>query len=704
MSEITKPIITDETGEKIVAAILGTSDTKKRIEDVETKTIDLQNQIDSLPETAEVDEVVNARNSGVDGTSYADLKKRLDTESKTSKDNRTSLTNILLNGEGNLYLNLKKSKIDSSTGIETDITTATTTAWTAEGYYPLEIIKSIIIPADYTVGIFGYDESKMIFTFYGYKKGEVDVNTLSSHYIRFTINRANWKSLTKEEAMQGLFVIVTDRGEISARKVISDIAVRNDKAPDDIEIGHSYDPTTGISPTFNALYKNYVYDVSNVDKVFVEREVPKYHYFYFFVNEYGDLSTEYKNNGTSSRATCSEWVSTKGYKYLILPCNTGFGSYVEDSIVVKVNKKYTLQEVSEQVFENKNTIADNKDFETRYEMFLPEKIYEVRGHEMNIYWKNLIRNFDEIVLATTSLYSTFSNYKQITLDCPVGDDYSIKYDYYANNKNMDKLGHFEIPVKCVEESAKTGNIKAMFIGDSLIGYGIITDTLLQTFNTDSYSNIELVGTRNEVNSEYTPVYPSQNKHEGRGGWTTNDYRKTAVKSSITNPFYNSETDDFDFAYYMSHQSVSIPDYVFIYLGTNDVWHNINALTTAENIKHMINSIHAYNPSIKVCISYIKTGYKGLYKSGTNYPTDLVIKRNFDINVELQKQFSNKASENIFTVPVCFNIDEENGYKLGTRTENTRDTDEVAYCIDGTHPKVSAFKQMADSFYAFIKCN
>lgn len=100
MSEIIKPIITDETGRAIALAIAGTSDTKKRIEDVETKTIDLQNQIDSFDHTPEVDEVVLARYSEVDGTAYPNLKSRLDNEKKKVTDDLSDFTETVNGSTG----------------------------------------------------------------------------------------------------------------------------------------------------------------------------------------------------------------------------------------------------------------------------------------------------------------------------------------------------------------------------------------------------------------------------------------------------------------------------------------------------------------------------------------------------------------------------------------------------------------------------
>lgn len=78
--------MTDETGKAIIEAIIGASDQEQRIDEISTKTKDLQNQINNIisPVTEDA-EVQNAR-VGVDGTSYPTLKKRLDTEITNVKE------------------------------------------------------------------------------------------------------------------------------------------------------------------------------------------------------------------------------------------------------------------------------------------------------------------------------------------------------------------------------------------------------------------------------------------------------------------------------------------------------------------------------------------------------------------------------------------------------------------------------------------
>lgn len=582
-----------------------------------------------------------------------------------------------------------KGTIDAN-GNDEAVTTETTTSWRIEEYISTYQCVGVTVPSGFLAYIRYYDSNKSFIKAGNAFNTDFIPDTKEGEYFRLTLHKSNWHAVTIQEIVNaGYSFNLKESVAIDIREIDRKFNVPVDLfAISEEHIGYQYDQN-GKGTTYNDLYRHYVIDVSEFDEVYLSRKVPAWSMYYVLVNNYGDTSTTWKQNSSSQAAEWAGYVDTSEYNYMILNCNTGF-PYVLSSIICLGSNEKTIADV----------YSDMKAIDI--DMFIPEKLYEVRNHEMNVYWKNFFRNFNDVVLKAGNLYNTFSNYKQITLDYPVGNG-TIGYEYYANNKDFKKIGDINLPVVCVSDTAKSGtSVKAMFIGDSIIGYGIITDELLHIF-ADDVTNLSLVGTRDEHNSEYTPLYPNDNKHEGRGGWSTYDYRKTASKSGIVNAFYNSTTQDFDFDYYMSNNNVDKPDYVFIYLGTNDVWSNMHETSTEMNIEAIVNSIHSYDANIKVCVSYIKTGQKTEYKTGTNMPTDYVNSQNFKINRLLQSQFSGRESENVFTVPVCSNIDEEHCYKVGEHTESSRISEPQKYLEDSTHPTAEGFRQMADSYYAFIKC-
>src|SRR5690606_4477604 len=83
------------------------------------------------------------------------------------------------------------------------------------------------------------------------------------------------------------------------------------------------------------------------------------------------------------------------------------------------------------------------------------------------------------------------------------------------------------------------------------------------FDTDVMS-VSLLGTR---------TTPSGNKHEGRSGWTIDDYYSKAEKGGIPNPFFNPSTSKFDFAYYLAQtsQAMSANGWFMLQLAINDLY-------------------------------------------------------------------------------------------------------------------------------------
>lgn len=112
MSEIIKPVMTDETGKAIVEAIIGASDQEQRIDEISTKTKDLQSQINNIVSPVTEDaEVILARIDD-EGETFPTLKARID---KTSSSYRNSDTSVLkdykmyiglMNASGTAWTNL----------------------------------------------------------------------------------------------------------------------------------------------------------------------------------------------------------------------------------------------------------------------------------------------------------------------------------------------------------------------------------------------------------------------------------------------------------------------------------------------------------------------------------------------------------------------------------------------------------------------
>ena len=133
----------------------------------------------------------------------------------------------------------------------------------------------------------------------------------------------------------------------------------------------------------------------------------------------------------------------------------------------------------------------------------------------------------------------------------------------------------------------------LVIGDSTVDHDVMTQKMLDYFTSKNHT-LTLLGT----------LGSGENKNEGRAGWKATDYLTNKQYDGVVNPFYNSATQTFDFAYYMTNQGYSVPDFVVLQLGINDLYnYSHTAIEPAWNaVKTMIDSILSYNTGIKILLN------------------------------------------------------------------------------------------------------
>lgn len=179
--------------------------------------------------------------------------------------------------------------------------------------------------------------------------------------------------------------------------------------------------------------------------------------------------------------------------------------------------------------------------------------------------------------------------------------------YYGNNAYLWNL--YDMLLNLVKNEANTGtgyarNCKSLnlqdcsllCIGDSTVDHDVMT-AKIKSFFTENGKTVTLLGTLGDGKG-------TGNNNEGRVGWTTSDYFTNKTYDGVVNPFYNPSSQTFDFAYYMRNHNYSSVDFVAIQLGINDLYNfdDTKIIPTWENIKAMIDSIHAFNPSVKVILN------------------------------------------------------------------------------------------------------
>lgn len=317
---------------------------------------------------------------------------------------------------------------------------------------------------------------------------------------------------------------------------------------------------------------------------------------------------------------------------------------------------------------------------------LPPKIPAVIGHEMNVYFDNVIQTDD---LKNYNIYAVSSvgdqQEERLNIIPTNVGDYPLTISLYKNG-GKDLITSATSTIKVSDGTGGTTE-KFLFIGDSHTEKGFY---LTELYNLMS---MELVGTRGTP-----PIL-----HEGRSGWRINDYLTSSESPFVFNGV-------FDFGQYMSNNNFTV-DNIVIMLSTNDIAGVVGEEAVNENLEWVLNNfskfitgIRSYSTTVKVHIALTlppaksQDGWGKVYHAGDT--KRFAFKRNvFKFVKMLIDTYSNKESESIYLVPLNLNLDTVNNFETEEVQVNSRNNTMVKRVIDSIHPDGnSGYLQVADTYY------
>lgn len=332
------------------------------------------------------------------------------------------------------------------------------------------------------------------------------------------------------------------------------------------------------------------------------------------------------------------------------------------------NECYDISYIREQMAVNSRRIA------------LPSTLYGFVGYPICVYFQNVMD------------YSPNDVYVRKYGAANKGKQYVDRWEYTPTeaetvhgsirvfDHNYSMLKEHNIPVVVSATTAKD-RLKVLVIGDSTVQAGHETQKMLDLADADGYS-LQLIGTLGN----------GRNLHEGRGGWTAQMYAGSASSSSFTNAFFNPDTENFDFAYYMAKHGYSGVDCVFLQLGINDVFAaqpiNIDGAVGVfvENMQFIVDSIHKYNSDIKVVINLIipcgvdQDAFADYYNlSQTVWQCR---KNTYDANISLLDAFA--GMPNVYLSPLNAAIDSANNLP------------------NDVHPSIDGYNQLGTQMYSYMR--
>lgn len=336
---------------------------------------------------------------------------------------------------------------------------------------------------------------------------------------------------------------------------------------------------------------------------------------------------------------------------------------------------------------------------------LPSKIYAVTGFETNIYYENLVENWEKynFNVSCSKGKDMRRGYTITPTDADAGT-YTLSVIVSTKDGKSRKTASSTLVI--TPSTAGAGKTtKLLVLGDSTTANGTTIAKLHENFSNDSMT-VNTLGT----------LGIDPNNMEGRGGWKFEFYNTLAERNGVTNPFYNPSTQSFDASYYFTNTGITIPDWFFINLGINDMFDYTADSSLEAQIQRcidycdaMIASIKSASASIKIgiCVTIPPNDSQDAFGKayGCGQTRNRYKRNNLLWAKRLIAEYDNRETDAIYLVPIHTNLDTVYNMGMETLPVNARNTD-VTYqspiANGGVHPVESGYWQIADVYTAFLK--
>lgn len=343
---------------------------------------------------------------------------------------------------------------------------------------------------------------------------------------------------------------------------------------------------------------------------------------------------------------------------------------------------------------------------------LPPDLYAVPGHEINVY-------FDNILLS--------SNFRMLHIDadCPRGRQGDERWYWTPAPEDV---GDYTLTIKistpdevpCAEVSTTVhvvpadagaqADITILNVGDSLTHAGYYPGELFILFQAEGNPTAKMIGNlTGRVEGSF---------HEGYGGWQWATFctRWTDGEDQYAkSPFLRLEGDKpvLDFQAYCDKLNGGVgPDFLTVLLGCNDTFSASDETIEAKidvmmgYADQLIAEFQRVSPGTQIGICLLVPPSTSQYAFGASYKagqTRWQYRRNVQRVIERQiEKFAGREDENIFIIPTYVNLDCENNYPGREEPVNARSTKTVFRQNNAVHPAPEGYYQIADSIYYWLK--
>lgn len=365
-------------------------------------------------------------------------------------------------------------------------------------------------------------------------------------------------------------------------------------------------------------------------------------------------------------------------------------------VIHEAAREYEVK-VLEERLEAKGVVQNDEGLFGSVQLYLPEEICVASGVTLELYNSQI-----------SSLGERIGNYN-VKWTCAVGKNMYRKFSITGTDEltgtypliftifddNGAQVAKASTKLRIVP--AVTDSFSLLTIGDSLS-----CDTATyERLNELTDGQIIYMGTRG-VGGSLT---------EARRGFSAANYRSDTGYTEEepieeVHPFYNEETEDFDWAYYKESTGFD-PDAVEVFLGANGL--SEDPAENGDNIAWIVRNIHKEDPKLPVYLVHTlypanqdgigswssKDGY-ALYGDRYKYEEDQKV---FDLMLYLEESL--KEEENLYFVPVGMCHDSAYNFNTVPVPVNPHSEEMMEVPDNAVHPGRAGYRQIADCLYSVI---
>jgi lysophospholipase L1-like esterase len=342
---------------------------------------------------------------------------------------------------------------------------------------------------------------------------------------------------------------------------------------------------------------------------------------------------------------------------------------------------------------------------------LPPDVYAVVGHEMNVYFDNiiLVPNIDSVLFDVEC--ATGRQDQQRWRFTPAAEDVG---DHALSIKVVDGtnsvLAEASTTVHVLPADAGAGTpFSLLCVGDSLTHASVYPQELWELFG----EQLRLIGTHHPSDS-----LPPEVVHEGYGGWRWETFCTRWTEGDdprARSPFLRlvDGQPTLDFQHYCdANNNGEGPDFITVLLGCNDTFG-----ATEETIEEAIDRMFGYadmllaefckvRPDTQIGLLLLPPPAASQDAFGSNYQcgqTRWQYRRNQHRVVErMMEKFAGREEENIRLLPAHVNLDTVHNYPTKAEPANARSDAEIARQSNGVHPSSAGYRQIADTIHAWLR--